>query len=454
MENDREKLKTGHAEKAQNRHSRSAEGRPKVYAFPSQSDRQTEMARETAKRLGIPFVDPLRAEIEPSAVALLKPETALSRQVLPIRLVDNILLVAMASPDQPIGIRSLELLTGCKIRPAAAPTPSLVAALQEIYGSPGRQARHSRQQNLTVHPVEVLQEGEIKVLTISIISNKGGVGKTHLSINLAYALGKTGARVLLVDADLGNADISNKLGIFPEYHLLDFLEKEQEMKDLVVGTQFNFDLIASASGEFKLANLNYAQKMKFVKHFQRTSKNYDFAIFDLGAGIARTVLDFALAADRTVIVTTPQDVISGYACAKAAFSRFKEIEERLEVRFPGYAPQMIFSPMLVINQVSHLQEGFNLYNTIDRTADRKINADEGRFRIKPEYLGAILYDKDSLRTTEARKKPLLVHLPYVKASQCIRHLSEKFHDYGGTYDPRVKFRHRFRRFVAVLSQKI
>ncbi len=75
MEYHRENLKTGHAEKAQNRQPRSAEGRPKVYAFSCQSDRQTEMARETAKRLGIPFVDPLRAEIEPSAVGLLKPKT-------------------------------------------------------------------------------------------------------------------------------------------------------------------------------------------------------------------------------------------------------------------------------------------------------------------------------------------------------------------------------------------
>ena len=81
------------------------------------------------------------------------------------------------------------------------------------------------------------------------------MGKTHFSINLACALAKTGARVLLIDADLGSADISNKLAIFPKYHLMDFLEKDKHMQDLVVPTDFGFDLIGGTSGEFKLANL-------------------------------------------------------------------------------------------------------------------------------------------------------------------------------------------------------
>lgn len=277
---------------------------------------------------------------------------------------------------------------------------------------------------------------------------------TQISINVAHALANTGAKVLLIDADLGNADISNKLGIFPKHHLLDFLEKNQQMQDLVVRTRFNFDLICGTYGEFKLANLNYAQKIKFIKNFKKISQDYDFAVFDLGAGIARTVLDFALGADRTVIVTTPQDVISGYACAKASFFRFKEIEERLEGRLPEYTPQWIFSPMLVINQVSNLEQGFKLYDTIDKTADKNINANEGRFRIKPEYLGAIPYDRESLRITEEKKRPLLLDFPHIKASQCIQHMSTRFCNPGNSYDPRLNFRYPFKRFLAIFSQKI
>ena len=454
MRENKENLKAGEARKAPNRQDRLSKGSPKVCAFPSRPDTETQIAKAAAKKLKIPFVDPLCTHIEPAAVALLDPDVAFRRQALPIRLVNDILLVAMVSPEQPIAIRSLELLTGYKIRPAAAPRSSVLAALQQVYGQPARDATKNGRDAFMTAQIKGRQEDEIRALTISIISNKGGVGKTHLSINLAHALANTGAKVLLIDADLGNADISNKLGIFPKHHLLDFLEKNQQMQDLVVRTKFDFDLICGTFGEFKLANLNYAQKIKFIKNFKKISQDYDFAVFDLGAGIARTVLDFALGADRTVIVTTPQDVISGYACAKASFFRFKEIEVRLEGRLPEYTPQWIFSPMLVINQVSNLEQGFKLYDTIDKTADKNINANEGRFRIKPEYLGAILYDRESLRITEEKKRPLLLDFPHIKTSQCIQHMSTKFCNPGNSYDPRLNFRYPFKRFLAIFSQKI
>ncbi len=425
------------------------EGSSNIAIFPSKVDAEMERAKAIAKKLNIPFIDPLTASIEPGALALLDRDVAKRRQVVPIRLVNNILLVAMASPEERIAVKSLELLTGYKIRPAAAPKSAICAALREVYDK-----RPASQAVLTPPEQKEPQEDENGAFTISVISNKGGVGKTHFSINLTCALAKAGAKVLLIDADLGSADISNKLGIFPEHHLMDFLEKDREMEDLVVSTDFGFDLICGTYGEFKLANLYYAQKVKFIKHFQRIAKNYDFAVFDLGAGIARTVLDFALGAACTVIVTTPQDLISGYACAKASFSRFKELEEKLEGKLSGYEPNLTFSPMMVINQVKDLEQGVKLYDTVCKTADENVNADEGRFSVRPEYLGAILYDKENIRMVEGKKKPLFFDAPYSKVSQCIKHMSKRFCDPYASYDPRIKFKHSLKRFAAILTQKM
>ncbi len=425
------------------------DGSSNVAVFPSKGESEMERAKTAAKKLNIPFIDPLNAVIEPDALALLDLDVAKRRQVVPIRLVNDILLVAMASPEERIAVKSLELLTGYKIRPAAAPRSSIFAALSKVYD------KHTDPQGaLTPEEQKEPQKDENEAFTISVISNKGGVGKTHFSINLAYVLAKTGARVLLIDADLGSADISNKLNIFPEHHLMDFLEKDKEMEDLVVSTDFGFDLICGTYGEFKLANLYYAQKVKFIKHFQRIAENYDYAVFDLGAGIARTVLDFALGAGSTVIVTTPQDLISGYACIKASFSRFKELEEKLEEKLSEYDPCLTFSPMMVINQVKDLEQGVKLYDTVCKTADENVNADEGRFSVKPEYLGAILYDKDNIRMVEEKKKPLLFDSPYSKVSQCIKHMSKRFCDPDASFDPRVKFKHSLRRFAAILTQKM
>ena len=198
---------------------------------------------------------------------------------------------------------------------------------------------------------------------------------------------------------------------------MNFLEKNKKMDELLFRTKYGFDLIASSYGEFKLANLYYAQKIKFINHFRKISQRYDFAIFDLGAGISRMVMDFALAAEHTIIVTTPQDFISGYACTKAGFSRFKEIEEKLEEKLSNYEPRWIFSPMLVINQVGNLRHGFKLFNTLTKAANEKINSREGKFRIKPEFLGAIPYERVALRAAEVKKRPLLLTAPRIKASQ-------------------------------------
>ncbi|MGD9043348.1 MAG: AAA family ATPase [Desulfobacterales bacterium] len=424
--------------------------------MPERLENDIKIAKQKAQKLKVAFVDPLQAAIEPSALSLLAPEMAIRRRALPIRVVDNFLLVAMMAPEEPVAIKSLELLTGFKVRPAVAPQTSLAIALKRYYGNRdgGEQGAKNRQPKTTPKTAAKPTKGDRKgPCTISVISNKGGVGKTHLSINMAYSLAKKGARVLLIDADLGNADVSNKLGIFPKCHLLDFLENKKKMDELLFRTKYGFDLIASSYGEFKLANLYYAQKIKFINHFRKISQQYEFAIFDLGAGISRMVMDFSLAADHPIIVTTPQDFISGYACTKAGFSRFKEIEERLEEKHTDYQPQWVFAPLLVINQVSNLRQGFKLFNTLIKAADEKINSHEGKFSIKPEYLGAIPYERASLRAAEAKKKPLLLAAPRVKAAQSIQHMSARFFYPEATYDPKVKFKQPLARFAAILSQK-
>ena len=424
--------------------------------MPEQSENDTIIAKKKAQSLKVPFVDPLRVAIEPSALSLLEPEMAIRRQALPIRVVDNFLLVAMMTPEEPVAIKSLELLTGFKVRPAVAPKNSLSIGLKKYYGSGLAAEPVVKNHRPKTTPKKITRTAKANTgepCTISVISNKGGVGKTHLAINMAYCLAKKGARVLLIDADLGNADVSNKLGLFPKSHLMDFLENRKKMDELLFRTKYGFDLIASSYGEFKLANLYYAQKVKFINHFRKISQRYEFAIFDLGAGISRMVMDFALAADHTIIITTPQDFISGYACTKAGFSRFKELEERLEERFPKYEPQWIFSPMMVINQANNLHQGFKLFDKLTETADKMINSREGKFRIKPEYLGAIPYERAAVRTAEVKKKPLLLTAPRVKAARSIQHMSTRFLYPEAAYDPKVKFKQPLARFAAILSQK-
>ena len=161
-----------------------------VNSMSGGSENDTQIAKEKAQRLKIPFVDPLRVTVEPSALTLLEPEMAVRRQALPIRVVDNLLLVAMTTPDEPVVIKSLELLTGFKIRPAVAPKNSLAIALKKYYadGYPVKPDAKVRKPEAVQKTIAKINKGDgAGPCTISVISNKGGVGKTHLSINMAFA---------------------------------------------------------------------------------------------------------------------------------------------------------------------------------------------------------------------------------------------------------------------------
>ena len=152
----------------------------KVYSMPAQLENDTKIAKKKAQTLKIPFVDPLRAAIEPSALSLLEPEMAVKRQALPIRVVDNVLLVAMMTPEEPVAVKSLELLTGFKIRPAVAPKNSLSIALKKYYGN-GYAAALSVKNcpaKTVQKPISAKSQKDASAATtISVISTRGGSAK-------------------------------------------------------------------------------------------------------------------------------------------------------------------------------------------------------------------------------------------------------------------------------------
>ncbi len=257
---------------------------------------------------------------------------------------------------------------------------------------------------------------------ISIISNKGGVGKTLFAIEVANFLGVLGNDVLLIDTDINTGDLSVKLDLRVKRTLLDFFEKnESDLTNLVI-TKYNFDLIPGAGGNFKFANLNYFQKMKFIKAFKKISEEYDYTILDLGAGIERTTLDFGLSADYPIIITTPEDIQSGYGCAKAAAVRLQELEERLKNRDSEYQVREKFEPHFVFNKSSS-QLAQSIYNGIQRATEITRNRDG--IMIYPHYLGAIPEEYRLLSKAYLRQHtPISELYSTSKIGQAFRHIAQ------------------------------
>ncbi|MCD6569288.1 MAG: AAA family ATPase [Deltaproteobacteria bacterium] len=392
-----------------------------------------------ARRLGVSYIDIDGEEPDKRCLGLLKEVFARNYVSVPVRFFNGGVLVAMSDPLDKDIKDALNFHMGKEVFPAMAEAKAILKTINRCYP-------HNSDQG-------VLKDEVRSNHTISVISNKGGVGKTHISINLAKIIKDRGKRVLLVDADLGNADISNKLAVFPEYTLYDFFLGEMSLKDVIIKTPLGFDFIGGISGEFRLANLNYVQRSKFIRHFREVSKDYDFTIFDLSAGISMVVMDFALATDEIIIVTTPQDIIAGYACIKASFHRFKSIEEKLIKKVEGYEPIKAYVPWVVMNQVSNLKQGIFLHNRICQIADERVNNMETIFNVKPAYLGGAIYDKEILRKAEIKRQPLSSLYPNSNLSQCLIHLGENIMKPPEERDIHQELKGGFRRFALIFGLK-
>jgi len=143
----------------------------------------------------------------------------------------------------------------------------------------------------------------------AIGGGKGGVGKSVVSILIALALARNGQKTVLVDADLGGANLHTMMGIkTPARTLNDFLTKKYDnIEDICIRTQVkNLELICGASEILSLANPLFAQKNKIVQSV--TNMAVDHVILDLGAGTSYNVIDFFLIADSPVVVLTPQPI--------------------------------------------------------------------------------------------------------------------------------------------------
>ncbi|MDQ7031118.1 MAG: MinD/ParA family protein [Desulfonauticus sp.] len=168
---------------------------------------------------------------------------------------------------------------------------------------------------------------ERKNISISIVSGKGGVGKTNISLNLAYMLYNLAYKVIILDCDLGLANIDILLGITPKKNLKDIIQSDVDPEELIVNIERqDLDLIPAASGIPEL--LEYERDVYFllVQKLNNVLKKYDFIILDLGAGISEGVTSFAASTSLKIILITPEptSLTDSYAVIKILKTKYNQ----------------------------------------------------------------------------------------------------------------------------------
>ena len=217
---------------------------------------------------------------------------------------------------------------------------------------------------------------------------------------MAIAYAQLGKKVILIDGDLGMANVNVLLNVVPQYNLMHVINKKKTMKEIILDTEFGIKFIAGANGFSKIANLNVEELEYFAKQFS-TLGNADIIIIDTGAGIANNVLQFVAAADEVYVVTTPEPtaITDAYGIIKIITTEIVDRQVNLK---------------LLVNRVHSADEGKRIAEKIIKVVAQFLNT-------PVEYLGFI-YDDPTVFSSVLRQKPFIVSQPNSKASGCIKHI--------------------------------
>lgn len=161
--------------------------------------------------------------------------------------------------------------------------------------------------------------------TIAVLSGKGGVGKSNFSLNFSIALSQRGKKVLLFDMDIGMGNIDILIGEHSPCSIIDFFEKECRLKDIIMSGPGNISIITGGTGMTNLFSLDEDKYNRFNEEFSLLLANYDYILFDMGAGITEDSSKFLLCVDELVVITTPTSIMDAYSAMKYIHSVNKEI---------------------------------------------------------------------------------------------------------------------------------
>jgi flagellar biosynthesis protein FlhG len=238
------------------------------------------------------------------------------------------------------------------------------------------------------------------VRVIAVTGGKGGVGKTTVAVNLATALAQSGQRVLLLDGDLGLANVDVLLGLAPRYSLADVLAGDRTIEEVIVEAPSGLRVVPAASGIARMASLTPTEHLGLVQAFSGLAARLDTLIVDTSAGLADAVLRFSAASQHVLVVVRdePASITDAYAVIKV-LSREHGVR-----RF-----------RVLVNMARTAAHGQSVHERLQRVTERYLD-------ITLDYVGEVP-DDEWLSRSIREQRPVVEAYPSSRASLALKKLA-------------------------------
>ncbi|KTD21696.1 MinD/ParA family protein [Legionella londiniensis] len=244
----------------------------------------------------------------------------------------------------------------------------------------------------------LLQKKPIKV--IAITSGKGGVGKSAVSINLAYELAKRKKSVLLLDADLELPGLDIMLGVYSKYNLQHLIKGECDINEMLIKAPGGFHLIAGSPDVEYMSSLNSFAYTGIINAFNELNGEWDYLIIDTAPGVSENVLSFIRSVQEIILVVSdePTSLTSTYALIKIMKNRHHWMKFHV-----------------LVNMARGIQEGQNVFNKLYYITEQFLE-------VHLDYVGMIPFEEEFHRAIK-KQKTLIQAFPESEAAIAIRQLA-------------------------------
>jgi len=238
---------------------------------------------------------------------------------------------------------------------------------------------------------------------IAVTSGKGGVGKTNVVGNLAIAMSRLGKRVLILDGDLGLANIDILFGIRSTYNIQHVINGQKKLKEIIVKGPEKTLVIPGGSGLQGLANLTQGQRIQLLREFESFNNKIDIFLIDTGAGISKNITYFNMAAQERIVISTPEptSITDAYALIKVM-----------------YKHHGTRSFKLLVNMAANKKEAVSVFNNLETNLSRFLK------NIRLEYIGFIPKDEHISKSVR-RQQPVVVSYPKSLSGKSFVSLAQK-----------------------------